>query len=147
MGKLARTRLNLVEEAHVFHRDHRLVGEGLDQLDLLGGERPHHPASKHQGADRNTFAHERYAEHGVDVRLLRPLGERMVRIGLGVVKLDGPAFERDPADERVLVYAEGQRVYAVLAEFAGEAVARGGIIETIADEPDGRLIGMAEPAR
>src|SRR5262245_25067874 len=146
MGELARTRLDLVEEAHIFYCNHRLVGEGLDQLDLLGGERPHHPASKHQGADRNTFAHERYAEHGVDVRLLRPLGERLVRIGLGVVKLDGSAFERDPADERVLVYAEGPRL-DVRAEFAGEAVARGGIIEAVADEPDGRLIGMAEPAR
>jgi hypothetical protein len=71
---------------------------------------------------------------------------RLVCIGLGVVKLDGPAFERDPPDERLLVHAEGPRL-DVLAEFAGEAVARGGIIETVADKPDGRLVGMAEPAR
>src|SRR5215475_1505974 len=146
MGKLARARLHLVKQPHVLDRDNRLIGEGFDQLNLLVGERAHHLASKHQGADRNTFAHERYAEHGGDVRLLRPLGERLVRIGLGVVKLDGPAFERDPADERVLVYAEGPRLDGPPG-IAGEAVARGGIIETVAYEPDGRLIGMAEPAR
>ena len=37
--QLARARLHLVEQAHVLDRDHRLVGEGLDQLDLLIGER------------------------------------------------------------------------------------------------------------
>ena len=33
--------LGLVEQAHVLDRDHRLVGEGLEQRDLLVGERPH----------------------------------------------------------------------------------------------------------
>ncbi len=32
-------RLHLVEQTHVLDRDHRLVGEGGDQLDLLIGER------------------------------------------------------------------------------------------------------------
>ena len=40
LGKLARARLHLVEQSHVLDCDHRLVGEGLDQLDLLGSERP-----------------------------------------------------------------------------------------------------------
>ena len=31
----SRARLHLVEQPHVLDRDHRLVGEGLDQLDLL----------------------------------------------------------------------------------------------------------------
>ena len=39
--KLARARLHLVEQPHVLDRDHRLVGEGRDQFDLLVGERPH----------------------------------------------------------------------------------------------------------
>jgi len=34
-------RLHLVEQAHVLDRDHRLVGEGGDQLDLFFGERLH----------------------------------------------------------------------------------------------------------
>ena len=40
LGKLARARLHLVEQPHILDRDHRLVGEGRDQLDLLVGERP-----------------------------------------------------------------------------------------------------------
>ena len=32
--------LGLVEQAHVLDRDHRLVGEGLQQVDLAFGERP-----------------------------------------------------------------------------------------------------------
>ena len=33
--------LHLVEQPYVLDGDHRLVGEGCDQLDLLVGERPH----------------------------------------------------------------------------------------------------------
>ena len=33
--------LHFVEQAHVLNGDHRLVGEGLDQLDLLLGEWPY----------------------------------------------------------------------------------------------------------
>ena len=40
LGEIARARLHLVEQPHVLDRDHRLVGEGGDQLDLLVGERP-----------------------------------------------------------------------------------------------------------
>jgi hypothetical protein len=41
LGELARTRLHLVEQPYVLDRDHRLVGEGLDQLDLFLSERTH----------------------------------------------------------------------------------------------------------
>ena len=35
--KIVGARLHLVEQPHVLDRDHRLVGEGLHQLDLLVG--------------------------------------------------------------------------------------------------------------
>ena len=41
LGQLAGARLHLVEQPHVLDRDHRLVGESGDQLDLLIGERAH----------------------------------------------------------------------------------------------------------
>ena len=41
LGELARARLHLVEQPRVLDRDHGLVGEGLDQLDLLVGKGPH----------------------------------------------------------------------------------------------------------
>ena len=38
--EIARARLHLVEQARVLDRDHRLVGEGLDELDLRGVNAP-----------------------------------------------------------------------------------------------------------
>ena len=38
LGELAALVLDFVEQPHVLDRDHRLVGEGGDQLDLLVGE-------------------------------------------------------------------------------------------------------------
>ena len=56
--------LQLLEEAHVLDRDHRLGGEGLQELDLLLGERPHLAAPDHQGAERHALAHERRDQRG-----------------------------------------------------------------------------------
>ena len=41
LGQLAVPRLELLEQPHVLDRDHRLVGEGLQQRDLRVGEGPH----------------------------------------------------------------------------------------------------------
>ena len=48
LRELAALVLDFVEQAHVLDGDHRLVGEGGDQLDLLVGEGPHGPAYQHQ---------------------------------------------------------------------------------------------------
>ena len=39
--ELAALGLDLLEQPHVLDRDHGLIGEGLEQFDLLGGERLH----------------------------------------------------------------------------------------------------------
>ena len=44
--------LRLVEQPHVLYRDHRLVGEGLEQLYLLVCERPHLRSPPGGRADR-----------------------------------------------------------------------------------------------
>ena len=59
--KLVRARLHLVEQAHVLDGDHRLVGEGRDQLDLLVGERPDLLAVDDDGADRARLPEHRNA--------------------------------------------------------------------------------------
>ena len=64
LGELARARLHLVEQAHVLDRDHRLVGEGGHQLDLLVGEWLHRLALQIDDADRRSFPQERDTEHG-----------------------------------------------------------------------------------
>ena len=49
-GEFFRARLHLVEQAHVLDRDHGLVGEGLDDLDLACGEMSRLLARQHQRA-------------------------------------------------------------------------------------------------
>src|SRR5262249_25878791 len=63
LREFARARLHLVEQAHVLNRDHRLVGEGRHQLDLLVGERPHGFAYHVKHTNRDPLAQERYTEH------------------------------------------------------------------------------------
>ncbi len=60
--ELAALVLDLVEQAYILDRDHRLVGEGGHQLDLPVGERPHHGARQRQHADRDALAQQRNAE-------------------------------------------------------------------------------------
>jgi hypothetical protein len=50
MRKFARARLYFVEQSHVFDRDHRLIGEGLQQLNLTVGEWPHRVSSQSNNA-------------------------------------------------------------------------------------------------
>ena len=72
MGELLRSRLHLVEQPHVLDRDHRLVGEGLDQLDLLVGERLRHRSCHDDHADEISLPQQRHAERcSVAADLLR----------------------------------------------------------------------------
>jgi len=52
LRQLFRARLHLLEQPHVFDRDHRLIGEGLQQRDLLVGERPDLGPADCEHADR-----------------------------------------------------------------------------------------------
>ncbi len=52
-------RLNLVEQPHVLDRDHGLVGKGLQQLDVMGGEGAGLLPRDHDQADRRSLAHQR----------------------------------------------------------------------------------------
>ena len=63
-GQLARALLLGVEQARVLDRDHRLVGESCDQLDVLIGERPHYVPAQNDHADRTSLAQEGHAKEG-----------------------------------------------------------------------------------
>ena len=63
--------LRLVEQAHVLDRDHRLAGEGLEELHLLVAEQSGVGTGNGDGADGLTFAHHRHAERGAKPGQLR----------------------------------------------------------------------------
>ena len=91
--ELAALVLDLVEQAHVLDRDHRLVGEGLQQRDLLVGERPHFRAGNRIAADtpcppaRSGTAS---APQLPDSRAARAIGELVERGGPQVLDVHGP---------------------------------------------------------
>ena len=55
LRQLARPRLQFLEQPHVLDGDHRLVGEGFEQRDLLVGERTDLRAANHDRPDRNAL--------------------------------------------------------------------------------------------
>src|SRR5262249_51237694 len=75
------SRVPSIEQPPVLLRDHRLTGEGLDQLDLLVGERPHESAVHVEHPNRGSLAQERYSEHRAIAASLLNFNERVFRIG------------------------------------------------------------------
>ena len=100
LGQLAAALLLGLEQPHVLDRDHRLVGEGLHQLDLPVGERPHLGALQGERADRRTLTQQRRAEQGPIARQLLCLGLAVFRVGERVDDLHRPAFLNRPSDHR-----------------------------------------------
>src|SRR5262245_7132720 len=64
--ELARARLHLIEQPHVLDRDHRLVGEGFKQFDLLLTECPRLRAYYGERADDHSLAEKRHADSSSD---------------------------------------------------------------------------------
>ena len=60
---VARARLHLVEQAGVLDRDHRLIGESLQERDLTFGERRDFGAAEPDDADGLAVAHQRHREN------------------------------------------------------------------------------------
>src|SRR3954454_19284876 len=61
--QLPRPCLHLLEQAHIVDRDHRLVGEGRHQLDLLIGEGLRRRSRHCHDPDAVSFLQQRYAQH------------------------------------------------------------------------------------
>ena len=100
LRELARARLHLVEQPHVLDRDHRLVGEGGGQLDLLVGERLD-GSPRQTSARRPETLRAAWARRG---RYARPRCGRTerhkFRIGLAVHDVNCLAFQHGAADGR-----------------------------------------------
>ena len=63
LGEFARALLLRLEQPRVLDRDHRLVGEGGDQLDLLFSEGLNSCLPERKHANGNTLAQQRHTQH------------------------------------------------------------------------------------
>ena len=105
--ELAVAGLQLGEQADVLDRDDRLLGEGLQQRDLLGGEWPRLAAPDADGADGGPLAEDRHAEDGSQRdRLSQRVG--VVRVEVGVLDVHEPAIENGTPRGRGAV--DGHRI-------------------------------------
>src|SRR2546428_8270295 len=94
--------LDLIEEAYVLDRDRRLISEGLDELYLTVGERPHVVAGEDHRADRVPFAKHRHAEHGAYIGQTDDTRPSEHRIGLRVSDVDDGTLLQDRPHDAAL---------------------------------------------
>ncbi len=88
-----------MKEPDVLDGDDGLVGEGLQQRDLLVRELPYLPAAKEEGPDRHAFAEKGHRERSP---MPDPGGNRCAEgeLGLGVgevLDVNGPGVHNGPA--------------------------------------------------
>src|SRR4051812_31484719 len=146
LAQLLSTRLYHLEKPHVLDRDHSLVREGRDELDLLFREGPRLRADEAYDANRHPFAQHRNPDDGPKAAELLCLQPSVIGIVVHV---------RDVGDLTV------QQRAADGGPFRGLNRNRSGIIDKLLREPielrpiedavslacDGSLVGVAQVGR
>jgi hypothetical protein len=123
-GQVGGPGAQLLEQTDVLDRDHRLVREGVQQLDLLVGERSGLTAAKLEGADRRALAHEGYGHGRVEAEL--------PGVVPGSRKLGGHRRDVGHVDLALLEHAEGGDG---LARDRQDPPQRGGEGAVVGDQP------------
>ena len=145
-GRLSIERLPcLVEETSVVHRDDRLVGESLDEVDLVGGERPNLLVAQHDHPDRLAPTKHRHGEVRAEPRPHGDLVVRIVGVGEGIGDVRAGAGECRPADDRLTAWRD-RMLLPVPPVFLGARV-RHDPIQAVAEQEERAHIGATEPFR
>src|SRR5262249_18518527 len=87
------------EQAHVLNRDHRLIGEGREQLDLLVCERPNRSPAKPEDADWYSLSHEGDAKRRSKSDNFLRIGQLVVWIVCRVLDLHRSTFEQHATNQ------------------------------------------------
>ncbi len=90
-------RLRRLEQPHVLDRNHRLVGEGGDQLDLAVGECLDFALPQRDDAAQSAFAQQRHRQHGAHLGNLLDVRDLVVRVGADVENLHRAQLHEDAA--------------------------------------------------
>ena len=143
LGELSRARLHLVKQPHVLDRDHRLVGEGGEQLDLLISERLNVEPRRHQDADELPVAQQRHAQHSAVLFQAARLQEGQFGIGVGVRDMDGFASKHHTADDRRPIRCDWMTPH-MCDVLRRKAVAGDVMVEPIPGKPDGHPVGATK---
>ena len=120
----ARPRLQFLEQPHVLDGDDRLVGEGLEQLDLLVGERRATSSRPTAIAPIGTAVAQH--GHGEGAAVTERLAERwtVLRVGLHVGYVDNRSLEDDPAVHAPPYWTQREHLPDQLHAFGGDVGVR-----------------------
>ena len=97
----------LLEQARVLDRDHRLVREGGGQLDLRVGERLDARAGDNKDTDHRVFAQKRNAEHRAGASKLDRSRKSVFRVLQDVRDMHDPTLQSHSADRRAATWCRG----------------------------------------
>ena len=143
LGEIAGAGLHLVEQPHVLDRDHRLVGEGGEQLDLLISERLNVEPRRHQDADELPVAQQRHAQHSAVLFHAACLQQGQLGIGVGVRDMDGFASKHHTADDRRPIRCDWMTPH-MCDVLRRKAVAGDVMVEPVPGKPDGHPVGATK---
>jgi hypothetical protein len=120
---LGRAGLHLLKQPRVLDRDHGLVGEGGDEIDLLIGKRSWRRSRHRHDADAASFSQQRDTQQGAEARELSTLVPGVLRVGENVGYVNRRYFQRRSRHQRAS--ARRYRVLSrVLLIFRRKAVVR-----------------------
>src|SRR5262249_12355395 len=85
----------LLEQSHVLDGDDSLIGEGLDQRDLLFGEGPHLASMESKGTNESTFLEHGNRERSSHALTAVHLGRRKGRVREDVGHMTRPQLQTD----------------------------------------------------
>src|SRR5215831_3962842 len=141
MGRRKRLVLlfELREQPHVLDGDDGLVGEGLEQRDLLVGEGVDFGPADYDHADRYTFAQKRRRQHGAKATT-NPWKLRL-QPRRDVIDMDRPAFDNGEAS-RIITADRASRVGQGKGSKPGDKPQR-----VTLDAADYRVVCSAESSR
>jgi hypothetical protein len=106
LRKFARACLHLVEQPHVLDCDHRLVGEGLDQFDLLVGEWFDMSLQDREDPAKSPLAQHRNCENGTVTLLLDQFRKFVCRLLQHVLNMDRALLISSPSRHRTRSWAQ-----------------------------------------
>jgi hypothetical protein len=109
--------LDLLEQPHVLDRDHRLVGVGGHQRDLLVRERSRFAGASHsQNTDWNPLAQHRHGENAAKTGCVRDVQPLILRIGHYIWDMNRAPFDDRPPSRGFAIDANrGALEYALAA--------------------------------
>ncbi len=98
LGEIAVARLHFLEQPRVLDGDHRLVGEGGEEIDLFVAERSPLLTADDERADCLVLAHQRHGKNGpvAETRRHGVTGGKFVRCVQQVVHVDRLAVDESP---------------------------------------------------